>query len=77
MFHPEAVDTSVTTAEADRALIAGKSVALENEFRYSITEQDKVRVIGLFDHSGWLYVVLDQARVLAIHRLDVDQPGVG
>jgi hypothetical protein len=77
VFEPEAVDTSVTAIEADQALLAGKTVALENEFRYAMTEQDRVRIKGLFDHSGWLYVVLDHARVLAIHQLHVDQPGVG
>lgn len=76
VFEPEAVDMSVTATRASQALIAGKPVALQNELRYPMTDQDRVRIEGLFDLSGWLFVVLDHARVLAIHQLHVDQPGV-
>lgn len=55
----------------------GKVVGMENDFFYAMTDDVQARIVGLFNYSGWLFVILDQARVLAIHQLDIDRPGVG
>lgn len=62
-------------AEAASALPAGGRTCPALEFTCPSDEVTAMRIEMLFRRSGWIFLVLEPGRVLALSKLQVEQPG--
>ncbi len=67
--------SGVSPAEAASALPAGGRTCPALEFTCPSDEVTAMRIEMLFRRSGWIFLALEPGRVLALSKLQVEQPG--
>ena len=67
----------VSRKAAAKALLAGQPTVPEQVVGYPAEDYVKEQIERLHARCGWIFLVLEEGRVLAISELQVEQPGVG
>jgi hypothetical protein len=71
------VRQGLSPERAGRAMFSGQRTVPEQSFVYHSSANLRATIEHGYARSGWIFVILDQGRVLAVRLLQVEQPGTG